>query len=38
LYHVDLSSEESGDIITDIAVQNPGGKGVKLPATGTIVI
>jgi hypothetical protein len=38
LYHADLASEQGGNMITDIAVQNPGEDDVELPATSTVVI
>lgn len=38
LYHADLTSEEGGNITTDIAIQNPGEDDVELPATSTVVI
>ena len=38
LYHVDLATEQGGNITTDIAIQNPGEEDVELPATSTVVI
>lgn len=38
LYHVDLVTEQGGNITTDIAIQNPGEEDVELPATSTVVI
>ena len=38
LYHVDLASEQGGNMTTDIAIQNPGEEDVELPATSTVVI
>ena len=38
LYHVDLASEQGGNMTTDIAIQNPGDEDVELPATSTVVI
>jgi hypothetical protein len=39
MYHIDLSSEgESGFIITDIVIKNPGVDDIKLPSTSTVVI
>jgi hypothetical protein len=38
LYHADLSSEQGGNMTTDIAIQNPGDEDVELPATSTVVI
>jgi hypothetical protein len=38
LYHVDLTSEQGGNMTTDIAIQNPGEEDVELPATSTVVI
>jgi hypothetical protein len=39
MYHIDLPSEgESGFIITDMVIKNPGVDDIKLPATSTVVI
>src|ERR687898_1413340 len=38
LYHADLSSEQGGNMTTDIAIQNPGEEDVELPPTSTVVI
>jgi len=38
LYHADLASEQSGNMTTDIAIQNTGEENVELPATSTVVI
>jgi hypothetical protein len=38
LYHVDLASEQGGNMTTDIAIQNSGEEDVELPATSTVVI
>jgi hypothetical protein len=38
LYHVDLTSEEGGNMTTDIAIQNPSEEDMELPATSTVVI
>jgi hypothetical protein len=38
LYHVDLASEQGGNMTTDIAIQNAGDEDVELPATSTVVI
>jgi hypothetical protein len=39
MYQIDLPSEgESGFIITDIVIKNPGVDDIKLPATSTVVI
>jgi len=32
------STEEGGDVTTDIAIQNPGEGDIELPATSTVVI
>jgi hypothetical protein len=37
LYHADLVSEGE-NLITDIAIQNPGDEEIELPATSTVVI
>jgi hypothetical protein len=38
LYHADLTSEQGGNMTTDIAIQNAGEEDVELPATSTVVI
>ena len=37
IYHVDLPSK-AGEVVTDIAIQNPTTTEIKLPSTSTIVI
>jgi hypothetical protein len=38
LYHADLTSEQGGNMTTDIAIQNGGNEEVEFPATSTVVI
>jgi hypothetical protein len=39
LYHADLESTQGGDIITDIAIQNPDEEeDVTFPDTSTVII
>lgn len=38
LYHADLTSEQGGNMTTDIAIQNGGDEEVEFPATSTVVI
>src|SRR5215216_8204407 len=39
LYHADLESTQGGDVITDVAIQNPNEEeDVTFPATSTVVI
>jgi hypothetical protein len=37
IYHVDIPSK-SGEVVTDIAIQNPTANEIKFPPTSTVVI